>query len=236
MSNPTHSDLLFHFTGRKKSDTQSEWENRSYETLKKILLSQHFKLLPNKRRLDASKNTYFGDLEIKMCCFTETPLHFLSHHMEKYGKFALAVKKEWAFKNGAMNVIYSDNSMPSSFAKHLGEFYRYYAELEMHFSFTQGNSTIEVHKPDMRTSNMWLSSIVGATEDFKYHNEREWRITGTTIIFPDEQKVDFLLEDIEIILCPSNYKNELSNFLIKELKKDFLVSKIRTEEDILYVY
>jgi len=94
--NPTISDTLFHFTGIKNSQRGEFKEDREgLETLKTILKTRKFLMPAHERKLFNSKDQSLSTA-VNMACFTETPLRFISNHIDVFGKFGLGVKISWA--------------------------------------------------------------------------------------------------------------------------------------------
>lgn len=84
------ANTLFHFT-------------HEYDTLIKILQSKFYPRLCLEKRL-----WYPGDdkVAIPMVCFCDIPLSNIADHTEKYGKYAIGIKKTWAVEQGVTPILY----------------------------------------------------------------------------------------------------------------------------------
>lgn len=85
------TNSIFHFTNSK-------------DTLKSILKDGGFKITYCLEMFELDK----GRLEaaIPMVSFSDIPLSKVETHLNKYGKYAIALSKKWAAKNGLNPVIY----------------------------------------------------------------------------------------------------------------------------------
>lgn len=219
MSNHTNSNLLFHFTGATNDKKGHRDDDVAFNTLIKILDCGYFLLTPNKRELVCDKNTKFGPITVNMCCFTETPIGFIEHHIKKFGYFGIGISMNWALTSGAHNVIYSDNSNPNSYARSLGELYRHALMLDI-------KTSLEVEK----MKSHWLIHLVSASEDFRFHDEREWRIVGNGDFLKPFEKAPFEPSDIETLVCPKIFIPKLMAFLESDPRyKGNSISIINTE-------
>jgi hypothetical protein len=104
------SEELFHFVGHSspKDDT------RNYETLSKVLNAGRISYPPHDNSGGAIGYKVEWDHQLHMeklivpnvTCYADIPLHSLSIHTEKYGKFGVALARELLIKRGARPVMY----------------------------------------------------------------------------------------------------------------------------------
>jgi hypothetical protein len=202
------SDNLFHFTGIDIERGKKKPDDNAFQTLKDILESGNFRLNRNNRNWaiyadDAPPREM--DFDIPMVCFTETPIGFLSNHIEVFGEFGIGMHLEWGIKNGAQNVLYCDSTTTNFYGKTLAGVLEY-----VHRTLVEG---------DPQARWFWFRSLVGITENIDFREEREWRILGRTENVPgggetfEPVSVSFSKKDIVVVVCPSKYISELRTFL-----------------------
>lgn len=85
---------VFHFTAQ-------------YELLKKIIKQG---IIPNYCEEDLSFDETDFCVGIPMACFCDIPITLLDEHTGRYGKYGVALTKEWARKNGLNPVMYITNN------------------------------------------------------------------------------------------------------------------------------
>ena len=89
------ANTLFHFTSK-------------YDTLISILKSKFFPRLCLERGLWHPGNRKWA---VPIVCFCDIPLSNMAEHTQKYGNYAIGIKKTWAIKQGITPVLYvHDNS------------------------------------------------------------------------------------------------------------------------------
>lgn len=196
--NSTISDTLYHFT-------------KNFDTLKAIVTSSKFLLKINKREWRiGNKEGIVHHLiyDSPMVCFTETPLQFLANHQRNFGNYGIGMKIGWAIDKGAQNVIYCEHHYPNDFANTLLE-------------VLEHNSKLKQMKPPVNFNRQVFDSLVGATEQMQYRQEREWRFIARISDLANKTfaptEVTFTPFDIVEFICPKSDENELREFLSKKL-------------------
>ena len=214
---PISANTLFHFTSR-------------YDTLIKILQSRFFP------RLCLEKGYWYpGNKKwaIPMVCFCDIPLSSIADHTEKYGNYAIGIKKTWAIDQGVTPVLYVHDN--SSFIGH---------------GLEALNWSLELSAKDPGHLNERLSMVMsmffmmkpyegyqergGKREKVRFYDEREWRyippIGGPLLNFLTEEKytdktqrdsIDFFNEQFGV-----NFNPDVINYLIVE-KEDEIVPLMR---------
>ena len=173
------ANTLFHFTSR-------------YDTLIKILQSKFFPRLCLERGV-----WYLGDKKcaIPMVCFCDIPLSNIAEHTQKYGNYAIGIKKTWAIEQGVTPILYVHNH--SSFIRH---------------GLEALNWSLELGKKDSEHLSERLAQVMsmffmmkpyegyqerdGKRKKVRFYDEREWRyippidrpIGGHPFNFLTEQK------------------------------------------------
>ena len=152
------ANTLFHFTSR-------------YDTLISILRSRFFPRLCLERGL-----WYPGDKKwaIPMVCFCDTPLSNIAEHTQKYGNYAIGIKKTWAIKQGVTPILYVHDN--SSFIEHGLSALKWSMEL---------NKQDAVHSVERLAQVMSLFFMMkpyegyqesdGKRKKVRFYDEREWR-------------------------------------------------------------
>lgn len=84
------ANTLFHFT-------------RDFTTLLQILRTPFYPRFCLERRLWAPGN---DNVAIPMVCFCDIPLSNISQHTQKYGNYAIGIKKTWAIEHGITPILY----------------------------------------------------------------------------------------------------------------------------------
>lgn len=167
------ANTLFHFTSR-------------YDTLINILKSRFFP------RLCLEKGLWYpGDKKwaIPMVCFCDIPLSNIAEHTQKYGNYAIGVKKKWAIKIGVSPILYVHDN--SSFIGHgldalnwsLGE-----KDAEhLNERLAQVMSMFFMMKP-----YEGYQERDGKRKKVRFYDEREWRyippICGSPLNFLTEEQ------------------------------------------------
>ena len=169
------ANTLFHFTS-------------SYKTLIKILQSRFFP------RLCLEKGMWYpGDKKwaIPMACFCDIPLSDIVEHTQKYGNYAIGLKKSWAIDQGVSPILYVHDNTPFvvQVLKAL-------------------NWSLELSEKDVEGLNERLAQVMsmffmmkpyegyqernGKREKVRFYDEREWRylppIGGKQLNFLTEEK------------------------------------------------
>ena len=91
------SNSLFHFTGRY--------------ILQKILIEAKLRGKYCKEQIVYVEDTKLNELVVPMISLCDIPLEsYVNSSGEKYGYYALGLKKTWGFKNGLNPVLYIENT------------------------------------------------------------------------------------------------------------------------------
>ena len=169
------ANTLFHFSSR-------------YDTLIQILQSKFFP------RLCLEKGYWHpGDMRwaIPMVCFCDIPLSDIAEHTQKYGNYAIGLKKTWAMEQGVTPILYvHDNSV---FIEH---------------GLEALNWSLELSAKDPKHLNERLAQVMslffmmkpyegyqerdGKRKKVRFYDEREWRyippIVGPHLNFLTEER------------------------------------------------
>lgn len=84
------ANTLFHFT-------------RDYSTLINILMSKFYPRLCLEHCLLSDSNKKWA---VPMVCFCDIPLSNIAQHTQKYGNYAIGIKKNWAIEQGVSPILY----------------------------------------------------------------------------------------------------------------------------------
>lgn len=90
------ANTLFHFTSK-------------YDTLISILQSSLFPRLCLEKGLWYPENKKWA---IPMVCFCDIPLSNIAEHTQKYGNYAIGIKKTWAMEQGVSPILYVHDNSP----------------------------------------------------------------------------------------------------------------------------
>lgn len=88
---PISANTLFHFT-------------RDFDTLLKVLRSRFYPRACYEQAVIPDILNF--RIAIPMVCFCDIPLSQISEHVEKYGRYAIGIKKNWAIEQGVTPVLY----------------------------------------------------------------------------------------------------------------------------------
>lgn len=191
MGNVTVSDTLYHFTGF--GGVGNKTQQKSFETLVRILESSHLKLCKNQIEWgynDSEGNKISGiSFSPYMTCFTETPIEFSGHHTRDFGKFGIGFKIDWVISHKGQNVIY----VKDGGVNNIGE------------AISRMITHLSIDKKSRDFPRKIMHEIVYATENMDWRHEREWRI------FSDkkDQVVEFGSSDIDSLICLEEYAPKL---------------------------
>lgn len=129
-------------------------------------------------------------LAIPMVCFCDIPLSQIAEHVEKYGKYAIGIKKDWAIEKGVTPVLYvhKNSVIPKAIVSEI----RGIRPLGEDFSEEQMKHLMDLIRPIM-VMKPYEGFDEKLRKHIRYYDEREWRY-----IPPSEYpKVpDFLIEKI----------------------------------------
>lgn len=199
--NNTISSQLYHFTGYDKTTNSFKPDDEAFDILKSIIQSGYLRLSKNDVKLHLLPNGRISStsVDVKMACVTETPIEYISEHIEKYGKFGIGFNIEWGLAHGGLSVIYTKKENPNGLTTVVSEL----------ADFFMSNGMLS---HDLRAVT-WLSKLSILTENFELRHEREWRFLYAPIM-PDGYKgITFLPKDILSIICPKPYVSKVEELL-----------------------
>ena len=169
-------------------------------------------------------------IAIPMVCFCDIPLSQISNHVEKYGKYAIGLKKDWAVEQGVTPVLYVHNNsvIPRTIASEMKG---------IHPSGKNLSDEQMMHLMGLMRPIMVMKPYEGYDEklhkEIRYYDEREWRY-----IPPGEYPniPDFLIENItnDTTLNSFNkakeaygveFNPDVVNFIIVEKEEEILPLK-----------
>jgi hypothetical protein len=199
--NKTISNQLYHFTGYDKINNAFKLDEDAFNILQSILGSQYLRLSPNEVEVHLPAGGLISStkVNVKMACLTETPIEFISEHIDKYGKFGLGFSIEWALTNSGLNVIYTEKNNPNSFAhtiSELGDFFR-----------TNGMLSHD------RRAISWIAQLTVITEKFELRHEREWRFLRAPKMLDGYSGIAFSSNDLHTIICPEYYVSKIQDVI-----------------------
>ena len=168
------ANTLFHFTS-------------TYDTLIKILQSRFLPKLCLEKGVWHPENKKWA---IPMVCFCDIPLSQITDHTQKYGNYALGIKKTWAIEQGVTPILYVHDK--SSFIGH---------------GLNSLNWALELSEKDNGHLNERLTQVMsmffmmkpyegyqerdGKSEKVRFYDEREWRYIPPI----GEPQLNFLTEE-----------------------------------------
>lgn len=175
------ANTLFHFT-------------RDYETLLNILRSKFYPRLCLEDQLLSNK--LVRKIAIPMVCFCDIPLSQISEHVEKYGSYAIGIKKTWAIQQGVTPVLYTHtNSITRK------------AITEQFNNLLSKNTISQENDEDSSLIETFLQCtfmmkpyegeqiINGKKKKIRFYDEREWRYIPPFNIQDDDDNDIFLSEE-----------------------------------------
>ena len=152
------ANTLFHFTS-------------SYETLIKILMSKFYPRLCLEKSLISEKNNKWA---VPMVCFCDIPLSNIAPHTQKYGSYAIGIKKKWAIDQGVNPILY------------VHEKSRIVEQCRNAFKWSIDHDGFDGAIIDERMAQLMSlfymmkpyegeESLTGKMYKIRYYDEREWR-------------------------------------------------------------
>ena len=210
------ANTLFHFTSK-------------YDTLISILKSKFFPRLCLERGLWHTGNRKWA---VPIVCFCDIPLSNMAEHTQKYGNYAIGIKKTWAIKQGVTPVLYVHDN--SSFIGH---------------GLDALNWSLELGEKDSEHLNERLAQVMsmffmmkpyegyqerdGKRKKVRFYDEREWRylppIGGDHLNFLTEEKFNDKTQRDSLNTYNEQYgvdfNPEVINYIIVE-KEDEIVPLI----------
>lgn len=211
------ANTLFHFTSR-------------YDTLINILKSKFFPRLCLERGLWHPGGKKWA---IPMVCFCDIPLSNIAEHTQKYGNYAIGVKKAWAIEQGITPILYVHDN--SSFIGQGLDALKWSLELSekdtkhLHERLSQVMSMFFMMKP-----YEGYQERDGKSKRIRFYDEREWRyippIGGQKLNFLTEEQFNDNTQRESLNSFNEqfgiNFNPDVINYLIVE-KEDEIVSLIR---------
>ena len=226
------SNELFHFVG--KSAPQDD--ERNFKTLKSILSSGYVSHPPHRPgpgettvHIDLTKELSTEELIVPtVVCFCDIPVEHLSLHMQKYGRFGVALDKAYLIHEGARPVMYipfqSDNHRSVAGKALLSNLKAVYQGFREHIYDKANLPHLRTHVQGARpTSAAGAASALDSVlardliaflkpfnseipEDHPdyYYAEREWRKYGNQVVTP---------ETVRRVIVPDRF--------VTQLEKDF---------------
>ena len=152
------ANTLFHFT-------------REYETLISILKSKFYPRLCLENCLLSITNMKWA---VPMVCFCDIPLSNIAQHTQKYGNYAIGIKKSWAIEKGVSPILYVHEK--SLIVKQC----RNALEWSMD-SNGMGDQNSEERLTKLISMFYMMKpyegeeSVAGQRHKIRYYDEREWR-------------------------------------------------------------
>jgi abortive phage resistance protein AbiGi (putative antitoxin) len=233
------SQDLTHFVG-----ASLKTEEKRFALLKKIIKMGMLQARPRPRPYkpgywqmikhteeDLSSNRGY---HCSIVCFCDIPLNDLGIHMQKYGRFGLAFRKDFLIAAGASPILYVPKvgrpaayhfnrrkaaaPLPSrgisSQAVAFDRFWRYFNELHIASNSSQirGSNAREIKEVIEFLDKSILSYLkffdhrLWDDDPSNYYMEREWRTT---------KDVEFKLLDIQRIIVPTRFSRRLRSALPK---------------------
>lgn len=211
------ANTLFHFTSR-------------YDTLINILKSKFFPRLCLERGLWHPGGKKWA---IPMVCFCDIPLSNMAEHTQKYGNYAIGVKKAWAIEQGITPILYVHDN--SSFIGQGLDALQWSLELSekdtkhLHERLSQVMSMFFMMKP-----YEGYQERDGKSKKIRFYDEREWRyippIGGQKLNFLTEEQFNDKTQRENLNSFNEQYgisfNPDVINYLIVE-KEDEIVSLMR---------
>lgn len=149
------ANTLFHFT-------------KDFVTLLNILKTKFYPRLCLEQQLMPQ----LPRLAVPMVCFCDIPLSHISEHTNRYGRYAIGIKKDWAMKQGVSPVLYiHDNSLiPQTILNEL---------IQMSTDYQSGNGSVMPKLMRYMDTVCMMKQYEGFDESqqriIRYYDEREWR-------------------------------------------------------------
>lgn len=168
-------DAIIHWTTRDATDAES------FDNLKAIWTSKHLWLN------HCPTHTQGGyKREVRMACFTDTPLEACLEVCKKFGKCGIAFRKDKMIEYGANPVFYTTH-------KYLGQIKRLHKFVDKLLDAERDSEWKSQLEPYQFTEDELISlrDIVGFTQEYTRRNDvdanhvnydqNEWRIAASTL-------------------------------------------------------
>ncbi len=152
------ANTLFHFT-------------RKYETLINILMSKFYPRLCLESCLFSKNNEKWA---VPMVCFCDIPLSNIAQHTQKYGNYAIGIKKNWAIDQGVSPILYVHDK--SRFVEQCRNALEWSIEHD-----GIGEAIIDERIAQLMSMFYMMKpyegeeTIIGQRHKIRYYDEREWR-------------------------------------------------------------
>ena len=168
------ANTLFHFTSK-------------YDTLIMILKSRFFPRLCLEKGLWYPEDKQWA---IPMVCFCDIPLSNIAEHTQKYGNYAIGIKKTWAMEQGVSPILYVHDN--TSFVVQVLK--------ALNWSLELSEKDVE-HLNERLAQVMSMFFMMKPYEDYqerdgkrmkvRFYDEREWRYIPPI----GGQQLNFLTEE-----------------------------------------
>lgn len=195
------SNVLWHFTGYNKSDSEA------YEILKSII---HNKIL---RRGDYRTKILIQDeyerFGYPCLCVCDIPFKELAKHTLRYGKFAIAFNKYDAIKDGNFNpILYVDRNhklyeyILNNLIPHIDPLTKMkeVGLIVEKFLYLLGTQV----KPCDLTADLKMDASADDQQTNNFYYDREWRSAFDW---------EFNLKNVEAVIIPESFTKDMKKFL-----------------------
>jgi hypothetical protein len=208
MSAPLFNDYLMHFCGKNKTPRQAQ------AVLESILRRRKF--IPSRCPLfddpDGSLERQHLQAWAAMVCFTDLRFQDLEHHMQKFGMYGLAVKKDSEPARRCQPVHYVQvGSLTQENSRRLSEGIRHLCNLQR-----QGRLDRDWDFPaalkafdDLRVATM---------QDIKTRDENEWRFIGLR----KDDVLEFAPRDVRFLLVETWTQANRWNQRLNDPREEYL--------------
>jgi hypothetical protein len=208
MPAPLFNDYLMHFCGKNKTPRQAQ------AVLESILRRGRF--IPSRCPLfddpDGSLERRHFQAWASMVCFTDLRFQDLEHHMQKFGMYGLAVKKDSEPARRCQPVHYVEvGSLTQENSRRLSEGIRHLRDLQRQGKLDRNWDFPAALKAfdDLRVATM---------QDIKTRDENEWRFIGLR----KDDVLEFAPRDVRFLLVETWTQANRWNQRLNDPREEYL--------------
>ena len=159
--------------------------------------------------------------KVPMSCFCDIPHKIASRHRREYGKYCVAMTKQWAISKGLSPLIYvPKNSKIHFLLKSIGSIKDRLVKINQ----DDGFDIPEVIQLNQQLELLFefIKPYFNKTDNYKYYDEREWRYTPpASIPFDSSDTNQYLKFDKEDFYFAIVQNAKEKNILLERLRDKF---------------
>lgn len=189
----------------------------------------------------------YGDCQIRVesfprVCFTDLPVDLIQNHKDKYGTYAIGMKKDWAIKNGMNPILYiqKNSFIGTSLSLLIERIFNFHENLRVDEKINPSQELVlqgllklndmigrfsKQYEVDDKTPDIQINDRLIKRDKGRFYDEREWRYV------PHQYQVRDLTTNLASIAKKEELDEVSNKYLLKFDIEDIAVV-VTPETDI----